>query len=80
MAHPTSDRNFRLPPHVRPMRYQALLSVDLAGGRFSGRESIDLHLARASDEIALHGVDLEIGRAACRAGSRSSAAWRRCAP
>jgi len=74
MAHPTSDRNFRLPPHVRPMRYQALLSVDLAGGRFSGRESIDLHLARASDEIALHGVDLEIGRAACRAGSRSSAA------
>jgi puromycin-sensitive aminopeptidase len=56
------------------MRYEAALSVDLAGGRFAGREVVELHLARASDEVALHAVDLEVVRAVCRAGSRSIAA------
>jgi puromycin-sensitive aminopeptidase len=37
MPHPTEDRNYRLPLHVRPLRYAAALSLDLAGHAFRGR-------------------------------------------
>ena len=40
MAHPTSDRNFRLSPSIRPRRYAAHLRVDLEGRRFDGQETI----------------------------------------
>jgi puromycin-sensitive aminopeptidase len=66
MAHPTQDRNFRLPRHVRPSRYTAAVSIDPEARRFSGRMSIDLVLERPAEEIALHGVELEVVRAGCR--------------
>ncbi len=81
MAHPTDDRNFRLPGDVRPVRYEATVAVDLAARRFRGRETIDLSLARPTSEIVLHAVDLDVARVACRAGDRTlSPAEVRAAP
>jgi len=71
MPHPTEDRNYRLPLHVRPLRYAASLSLDLAGHAFRGRETVELTVSRATDEIVLHGADLAVARAAVRAGGRS---------
>ncbi len=70
MSHATADKNFRLPLHVRPIRHRATLRLDLAGKRFSGRETIDLAIARSTDEIVLHAVDLRVQGARCRAAGR----------
>ena len=42
--HPTSDAAFRLPLDVRPLGYDAALSVDLDGRRFSGELTLRLEL------------------------------------
>ena len=72
MAHPTDDRNFRLPASPRPARYQARLSLDLEARCFAGEAAIDLDLAEPADEIVLHAVGLEISRVVLRtaAGER----------
>src|SRR6266540_2581232 len=70
MAHPTDDRNFRLPLHVRPTSYDAMLSVDLDGRRFAGTIRIDLELVEPSAEIVLHGTELDVARARLRVGGR----------
>ncbi|HET6922221.1 MAG TPA: M1 family aminopeptidase [Anaeromyxobacteraceae bacterium] len=80
MPHATEDRNFRLPLHVRPLRYAAMLSLDLAGRAFRGRETVELAVSRATDEIVLHGADLAVARAAVRAGGRSLVAAVELAP
>jgi puromycin-sensitive aminopeptidase len=71
MPHPAEDRNFRLPLHVRPLRYAAALSLDLGARAFRGRETVELAVSRATDEIVLHGADLSVTRAAVRAAGRS---------
>jgi puromycin-sensitive aminopeptidase len=73
MPHPTEDRNYRLPLHVRPLRYAATLSLDLAGRTFRGRETVQLTVSRATDEIVMHGAGLAVARASVRAGGRSLA-------
>jgi puromycin-sensitive aminopeptidase len=70
MAHPTDDRSFRLPAHVRPTAYDATLSIDLDGRRFSGSIRIGLSLAEAVDEIVLHSADLDLARVRLRMGGR----------
>jgi len=80
MAHPTDDKNFRLPPDVRPSAYDARLSVDLEARRFSGTERIDLTLARPCDEIILHAAELELTGARVRAGGQERDAEVRVAP
>jgi puromycin-sensitive aminopeptidase len=81
MAHPTSDRNFRLPRSIRPLRYQAILSLDLEGRSFAGTEAIDLVLDEPAGEIVLHAVDLELIRATCRAAGRAlDARWSELVP
>ncbi len=80
MPHPTDDRNFRLPPDVRPTAYDATLSVDVARKAFAGRMRLDLALARATDEIVLHAAALDIPRARVRAGGREADASVRPAP
>jgi puromycin-sensitive aminopeptidase len=70
MAHPTDDKNFRLPSHVRPSAYEARLSVDLEARSFSGTERIQLNLARPCDEIILHAAELVPTRARVRAGEQ----------
>jgi len=63
LARPTEDRNFRLSEALRPARYDAFLSVDLAEGRFEGRIRIALDLSRSLEEVVLHGVGLTVSRA-----------------
>jgi puromycin-sensitive aminopeptidase len=65
-VHPTDDRNFRLPPSPRPVRYEATLSLDLAGRRFSGREVVELELSAPAGEIVLHAAELAVERAVAR--------------
>ena len=62
-----NDRTFRLRGDVRPTRYEALLSVDAAEGRFSGRLSIGLELGAPAEEIVLHGSGLAVSRASLAA-------------
>ena len=75
MAHPTEDRNYRLPASPRPTRYDARLSLDLEQRTFAGRETIALELAAPADEIVLHAADLAVTSAALRgaAGERAVA-------
>src|SRR5262249_61583488 len=80
MAHPTDDKNFRLPPHVRPSAYDARLSVDPEARSFSGTARIELTLARACDEIILHAAELELTRAKVRAGGQERDGSVRLAP
>jgi puromycin-sensitive aminopeptidase len=70
MAHPTDDKGYRLPPHVRPSGYDAELVVEPAARRFAGRVRIALSVARPSEEIVLHAAELEIEAAALSAGGR----------
>ena len=66
MAHPTQDRNYRLPTHVRPTAYDAMVSVDLDARRFAGTLRIDLRLDAAADELVLHAAELDVARARLR--------------
>ncbi len=67
MSHPTEARTFRLSPDVRPTSYDAQLSVDPEGKRFTGSLTLGLRLARAAGEIVLHAAGLDVGRARLRA-------------
>ncbi|NMO19774.1 M1 family metallopeptidase [Pyxidicoccus fallax] len=68
MAHPTEDKNFRLPTSIRPRRYAATLTLDMDAKRFSGQQTIDLELAEPSQEIILHAIALQLGEVTFRAG------------
>ena len=71
MAHPTDDRNFRLPDSPRPRAYHATLTLDLEARTFSGRETLTLDLDAEAREVVLHAVDLEISEAVLRSGACS---------
>ncbi len=70
MPHPTEDRNYRLPRHVRPTAYDAMISVDLDGRRFAGTARIELELSEAAGEIVLHAAELDVARVRLRAGAQ----------
>ncbi|HEY6101501.1 MAG TPA: M1 family peptidase, partial [Anaeromyxobacter sp.] len=70
MAHPTDDRRFRLPTHVRPVAHDATLSLDVDGKRFTGSMRLDLALAQPDAEIVLHANGLDLSRARLRAAGR----------
>jgi puromycin-sensitive aminopeptidase len=80
MAHPTDDRNFRLPLHVRPTAYDAMLSVDLEGRRFAGTIRIDLALSEPCTEIVLHAAELDVARARLRTAEKDLPAELAAAP
>jgi puromycin-sensitive aminopeptidase len=71
MSHPTDDKRFRLPTHIRPTRYDAVLSLDLAARRFTGRVRIAVALSAPAPEIVLHAADLDIVRAVAQAAGRT---------
>ena len=56
--HATSDAAFRLPLDVRPLGYDATLSVDLEGRRFSGTLSLSLQLGAAAEK-GQHSIRLQ---------------------
>jgi puromycin-sensitive aminopeptidase len=64
------DAAFRLPRHVRPERYTLHLEPDLADWTFTGREAIEVHLARATRRVTLHAVDLAVTEAWATVGGR----------
>ena len=68
MALPPSDRNYRLPQSIRPLRYDATLSIDLARGTFGGRIRISLSVEREAAWIALHAAGLTVTRATVTVG------------
>jgi puromycin-sensitive aminopeptidase len=80
LAHPTADRDYRLPGHVRPLLYAAELVLDLEGRRFSGRCTIALRLDEPADEVVLHAAGLDFGAAAVRASGVLQQARVRLAP
>lgn len=73
MPHATDERTYRLPTWVRPSAYDATLSVDLGGRRFSGTIRIEVELGSSAEEIVLHAAELAIERAILHAGGREIA-------
>jgi puromycin-sensitive aminopeptidase len=71
MALPPTDRNFRLPRSIRPVRYDAFLSVDLERGAFTGRIRISLSVEREAAWIALHAAGLTVTRVTVTVGGTS---------
>jgi puromycin-sensitive aminopeptidase len=60
---------------VRPLRYEARVSLDLGARTFEGSEQIDLTLDVPTREIVLHASsELDLERATCSAAGRSSPA------
>ena len=51
---------YRLPRHVVPTRYELRLEPDLTAARFSGAETITLTIHRATFEIVLNAIELDI--------------------
>ncbi len=72
--HPTADAAFRLPLDVRPLGYDAALSVDLIGRRFTGELALSLRLGRPVDELVVHAAGLQVTRAVAVAGGVEQAA------
>jgi puromycin-sensitive aminopeptidase len=70
MTHPTEDKAYRLPTHLRPRAYDAEIRVEPAAHRFAGRIRIALALARPVDELVLHAAELEIDEVQLSAGGR----------
>ncbi|MCE9670869.1 ERAP1-like C-terminal domain-containing protein [Myxococcus stipitatus] len=68
MAHTTEDKNFRLPPTVRPSRYAATLTLDLDAKSFSGQQTVDVEVTEPTREIVLHAIALTLGEVTFRAG------------
>jgi aminopeptidase N len=48
----------RLPADVKPDRYDLAFTVDVAGARFEGTETIQVRVAQATSRIVLHALDL----------------------
>ena len=71
-----SDRDFRLSPHVRPVRYDLAIEVDLDHWRFHGVEEIELTVAESTATITLHASALAItsARAVLADGTQLTAA------
>ncbi len=71
--HSPTHVNFRLPTTVRPVRYDAVLNVDLEGKRFFGEGTIDLEVSRPSEELILHanGLALLSAKLEDRGGTRA---------
>jgi puromycin-sensitive aminopeptidase len=70
MPHPTDARDFRLPTQLRPIRYDAFLSLDPAAKEFTGTLRLDLEIGQAADEIVLHAADLALSRATASISGR----------
>ena len=57
---------YRLPCTVVPTRYEIELEPDLARGKFTGRETVDVTVRETVQEIILNAADLEVRTASIR--------------
>lgn len=69
-----SDRDYRLPRSIRPIRYDLRIDVDIDAWRFRVDEAIEIHLDEATSSITLHALDLDVRSAEARVGERTIAA------
>src|SRR5687768_646424 len=68
-------RAFRLPAHVRPVRYLIELELDpQRSRRYRGQVRIELELRRACEAIELHAADLRVRGARIESDGRSQRA------
>jgi puromycin-sensitive aminopeptidase len=77
MTLPIEDKSYRLTTDVRPVAYDAQLSLDPAVPGFSGTARITVQLARPTAEFVLHAADLELGEVTLSAGGRTQAPLER---
>jgi len=70
MAHPTEDKGYRLPIHIRPVGYDAEIRVQPAERKFAGKIRIAIRLTAAADEIVLHAAELDLEPAVLSAAGR----------
>jgi aminopeptidase N len=68
-----SASSIRLPADVAPRHYDLRLTIIPQSGRFSGEETIDLEVLKATKAITLHSVDLHILRASLTQGGNTVA-------
>ncbi|HTW86883.1 MAG TPA: M1 family metallopeptidase [Candidatus Binataceae bacterium] len=59
----------RLPTIVKPTRYDLRLEPNLPAANFSGEETIAIEVERATDQIVLHALELEILEAEAARGA-----------
>ena len=64
------DKNFRLSPDVRPVRYHVRIEPELGAQAFSGHLTIELELARPVRALTLHAVELTVANASANAGGK----------
>jgi puromycin-sensitive aminopeptidase len=69
-----SDRPHRLPDDVVPHRYDLVLEPDLDRASFDGTVTISVQVERATDQVLLHALDLEIDSATVRVGDQEHTA------
>lgn len=69
-----SDRPHRLPDDVVPHRYDLALEPDLEQATFDGTVTISVRVERATDQVVLHALDLEIDSATVRVGDQEHTA------
>ena len=56
----TADDPFRLPRHVRPLRYELRMEPDLPGASFHGRVTVALTVVEATNVIVFNALELAI--------------------
>ncbi len=71
---PITDAAFRLPLDVRPLRYDAFLSVDVEARKFHGELALSLQLATPAAELVLHAAELTLSRAVAEAAGAAQTA------
>src|SRR4051812_13239888 len=71
MAHPTEDKNFRLPGTARPRRYAATVTLDFDQKTFQGEEKVELTLEQGGRELVVHAVELDLQKARVTAQGRT---------
>ena len=59
---------YRLPSTVVPRRYELRIALDLSGGRFSGRATVEVTVHEPVNEIVLNAAELGISAAALATG------------
>lgn len=57
------DKNFRLPEHIRPTRYEFHIAPDLETKTFRAQGRVHIEFGQTFSGFSLHGVDLVVGRA-----------------
>ena len=63
MEQASAPNPYRLPGHVRPIRYDLRLDPDLATLTFTGEETVTVDVREATSEIVLNAVELSISEA-----------------